>query len=178
MYFVIKKHDTEFYYVDNSLKVKELNDKYELILSNQGNFNNNDYGTITSYINIMKKRLDEQNNDKYLAKENYDYFKVLEFYLDHQNFYTIEINNIDLYEILIQYDASIYKNIITYYDIQNSINRELSNILSFLQQPYFNYDITNLYKGIPNPYNIIENLYYSQILLCDDIIKVGELYEK
>lgn len=177
MYFVLREFDTEIYYRDNSVKMKELNDKYELILSNQGKYSDNDYETITSYIKIMRDRLEEQNNDKYLTKENYNYFKVLSFYLDHQNFYFIEIDNIDLYGILLKYDTSIYRNMISYKQEHDDVNGEMSNMLFFLQQPYFNYNIMEYEEYFPIIYRVIEDVYNNEIMLCDDIIKAGDLDE-
>lgn len=175
MYFVVKKYDTEPYYVDNSVKLEKLDDKYELILSNQGKYSDEDYVTISSYIKIMHERLNEQHNERYLNIKDYNYFNILSFYIDHQNFFYIQIDNVDLYEILLQYDNSIYKNVISYSDIHDSINRELSNTLFFLQQPYFNYNILEFEEYFPNIYGIIRNIYDNELMLCDDIIKVGEL---
>ena len=178
MYFVIKNYNTENYYVDNSSKIKELNNKYEFILSNQGKYNDKDYDIISSYIKIMKDRLNEQQNEQYLEIDNYNYFKILSFYIDHQNFFYIQIDNIDLYEILLKYDDSIYLNVIKYSDTHGSINKELSNTLFFLQQPYFNYNILEFDGYFPNIYGIIRNIYDNEIMFCNDIIKAGALYEK
>lgn len=175
MYFVIRKYDMDDYYVDNSVKLENLYNKYELILSNQGKYSDEDYNTISSYIKIMRERLDEQHNDQYLNINKYNYFKILSFYLDHQNLYYIQIDNIDLYEILLKYDNNIYRNVISYSDTHDGIIRELSNTLFFLEQPYFNYSILEFDGYVPNIYGIIRNIYDNEIMLCDDIIKVGEL---
>ena len=175
MYFVMKKYDTEAYYVDNSVKLEKLHNKYELILSNQGKYSDEDYITISSHIKIMRERLDEQHNERYLDIKDYNYFNILSFYIDHQNLYYIQINNVDLYEILLKYDNNIYRNVISYSDAHDRIIRELSNTLFYLQQPYFNYSILEFEGYFPNIYGIIRNIYDNEIMLCDDIIKVGEL---
>lgn len=175
MYFVMKKYDMDNYYVDNSVKLENLYNKYELILSNQGKYSDEDYTTISSHIKIMRKRLNEQHNDQYLNINNYNYFKILSFYIDHQNFYYIQIDNVDLYEILLKYDNNIYRNVISYSDTHDRIIKELSNTLFFLEQPYFNYNILEFEGYVPNIYGIIRNIYDNEIMLCDDIIKVGEL---
>lgn len=177
MYFVLKKYDMEIYYVDNTSAMEELDDKYELILSTQGKYSDEDYKTISSYIKIMRKRLAEQNNKNYLEKENYNYFKVLSFYLEHQNFYTLEIDNMDLYEIILEYDTNVSENMISYKQRHDNLNRELSNILFFLEQPYFNYEILEFHGYFPNIYGIVEDIYENELMLCRDIIKVGGLYE-
>lgn len=178
MNFVLKKHDMDSYYSDNSDAIEKLEDRYDLILSKQGIYNDYDYATITSYIEIMKKRLEEQNNKNYLKMENYNYFKILSFYIDHQNFFTIEIDNMDLYKIILEYDTSVSDNMVTYKLKHDNLNKELSNTLFYLQQPYFNYNILEFEGYRPNIYGIIKDIYENELMLANDIIMAGELYEK
>ena len=122
---------------------------------------------------IMKERLEEQNNHKYLGKKNYNYIELTQFYIDHQNLYTMEINNLDIYRILVKYNSNTSDNMIKYEFNDQSIKESFSNIYFTLESSYY-INNNDYYKYI-NTDNIINLIYQREIRLCDDIIKVGDL---
>jgi len=174
---------TKNYHIEKSTKpakdyYQEYNEKVNIILNNQGIFTENDYIYIASYTKIMQERLEQQNNKEYINKTNYTYKELLQFYNDHNNIYTIEIDNLDLYQILLKYDTNISNNMITYSKTNDFIKEMNTHISSFLEQPYFIENKLPYDSYTPNPDYYIKVIYEREIMLLNDIIKVGDLNDK
>jgi len=163
---------------DYNIFLESYQEKVNIILNNQGIYSDDDYARIKSSTKIMFERLDEQNNDIYLSKNKFNYIDIVNFYLEHQNLSTMEIDNIDLYKILLKYDTSVSNHMIRYEYDDLSIDSNYSYIFFFLQQPYYPENTTELNNYLATIYHIhsfISNIYEREIMLLDDIIKIGGL---
>ena len=124
----------------------------------------------------MSLRLEEMNHSVYIDKDTYSYVELLQFYIDQQKLYTIEVNNLDLYQILLQYDVNIYHHMLDYHNYKNSIQEEMFHYSNFFVQPYHSYRETQFNQYFPSVYGFINLLYQRELILCNDIISVGDLY--
>ena len=178
IYILYRKYDMRASY-QNSEEVKnnylEYKEKIEYILNHQGKFSQKDYDIISSYLKIMSLRLEEMNHSVYIDKDIYSYVELLQFYIDQQKLYTIEVNNLDLYQILLQYDTNIYHHMLDYHNYKNSIQEEIFNYSNFFVQPYHSYRGTQFNQYFPSVYGFINLLYQRELILCNDIISVGDL---
>lgn len=175
VYLLNKSYDMDIYNIedDSADIIKVFNDKVEFIMNNQGEYEDRDYSRIRSSMKIMKERLAEQNNKKYLGKKKYSYIDLVQFYVDHGNLKTMEIDNVDIYKILVNYDGSVSDNMIRYELDDQSIKENISYIFFALEAPYFMSN--DGYQYIGNIDGIVRNIYDREIRLCDDIIRVGGL---
>lgn len=175
VYLLNKSYDMDIYNIedDSADIIKEFNNKVEIIMNNQGKYEDRDYSRIRSSMKIMKERLAEQNNKKYLGKKKYSYIDLVQFYVDHGNLRTMEIDNMDIYRILVGYDGGVSDNMVRYEFDDQSIKENISYIFFALEEPYFM--INDSYQYIGNIDSIVRVIYEREIRLCDDIIKVGGL---
>ena len=191
IYLGVKKYDMNFYdyggisypggeYIkkdstyDKEIPKKNM-DKTEVILNHQGKYTEEEYQKIWNNTKIMRERISEQENEKYYQITNYTYIDIVNFYIQHQNIMTIEVNLEELYQILIKYDQSMVDHYIRYLEIKDTVLQEWNEISRFLGQPYY---IGTFYRyDYPNTYGIMDSIYEKEIMLCDDIMKVGELGE-
>lgn len=156
--------------------INDLNTKIDLILSHQGNYNDEDYETIKTYMNTLKSTLATQNNEQYLTKKTFTFHDLLSFYLNHQNLlFTYPLDNKKLYPIITSYQPDLNQNLIRYYQLENSIHEINSYIFSYLEQPY--YIKSNIpYKDYePNPYVLLEDIYEQELIIVNDIIEAGDI---
>lgn len=160
-------YDTEIY--------KTYIAKTEIIMANQGKYEDLEYQKIKNYTKIMRERIAEQNNEKYYQITDYTYLDFLNFYVQHQNLQTIEINTEDLYDILKEYDDTMIDHYYKYKELKEMVLWEWTEVRSFLSKPHY-FGTYNVYD-YPNVYGIMNSIYEKEIMLCDDIIKVGELNE-
>ena len=178
IYILYRKYDMRESY-QNSEEVKnnylEYKEKIEYILNHQGKFSQKDYDIISSYLKITSLRLEEMNHSVYIDKDTYSYVELLQFYIDQQKLYTIEVNNLDLYQILLQYDINIYHHMLDYHNYKNSIQEEIFNYSNFFVQPYHSYRGTQFNQYFPSVYGFLNLLYQRELILCNDIISVGDL---
>lgn len=155
--------------------IDEVNNKIELILTNQGIYTANDYSTIKTHINTFKTMLTEQENEKYLNQKIYNFYDLLNFYLQHQNLYTYPLDNKDLYPIILKYNPNLSDNLIRYSQYETSVRERYSYLYSYLEQPY-HISSRLPYKGYtPDPYNIIDTIYEKELILLNDIIEAGDI---
>ena len=174
-----KKYTTkiEGYVYKDKEYYEEYNNKLNIILNNQGKVNDNDYILIKTYLNIINKELEKQNNLKYIEKDTYTYINLAQFYIDHSYIPFISTNYIDAYGILLEYNTSNSHNMKEYSKSKDIIIEEIINQLSFIEQPYSitnNLPYNNYY---PNIHYFIELIYKKELMLLNDIIKVGEINE-
>lgn len=155
--------------------IEEVNHKIDLILTNQGNYNSNDYSTIKTHINTLKAMLIEQENEKYLNLITYNFYDLLNFYLAHQNIYTYQLDNKDLYPIILKYNPNLSDNLIQYNYYESSVREIYSFLYLYLEQPY-HISSRLPYKGYtPDPYNVIDRIYEKELILLNDIIIAGDI---
>lgn len=175
VYLLNKSYDMDIYNIedDSADIIKEFNNKVEIIMNNQGKYEDRDYSRIRSSMKIMKERLAEQNNKKYLGKKKYSYIDLVQFYVDHGNLRTMEIDNMDIYRILVDYDGGVSDNMVRYEFDDQRIKENISYMFFALEEPYFMSN--DSYQYIGNIDSIVRVIYEREIRLCDDIIKVGGL---
>jgi len=154
---------------------KELVTKIELISNNQGIYQEKDYITITTHINLLKDQLSSQKNHEYLQKKEYNYQELTNFYLDHQNILTPLVDNKDLYSIIISYQPSLSDNLITYSRKEESLMEAYFQFFSYLKQPYYTRNILPYKNYQANPFLIIEYIYEKELQLVNDLIKAGDI---
>ena len=153
----------------------EYQEKVNYILEHKGKYNDSDYSTIWNYMNIMSHRLKEMNHKIYIEKDVYTYQELLQFFVDQSNLFTLEINNMDLYQILIQYDSHIYKHIAEYNNYSNNIKEEFFHLSNFFVSPYHDYRQLRYSEYFPNVYNYLGLIYRRELILCNDIIRAGDM---
>ena len=175
VYLLNKSYDMDIYNIedDSADIIKEFNNKVEIIMNNQGKYEDRDYSRIRSNMKIMKERLAEQNNKKYLGKKKYSYIDLVQFYVDHGNLRTMEIDNMDIYRILVDYDGGVSDNMVRYEFDDQRIKENISYMFFALEEPYFMSN--DSYQYIGNIDSIVRVIYEREIRLCDDIIRVGGL---
>lgn len=155
--------------------IKEVNNKIELILTNPGNYATHDYSTIKTHINVLKEALTEQKNEEYLNLTTYNFYDLLNFYLAHQNIYTYQLDNKDLYPIILKYNSNLSDNLIQYNYYESSVLERYSHIYSYLEQPY-HISSRLPYEGYsPDPYDVIDTIYEKELILLTDIIEAGDI---
>jgi len=167
VYYIYK--DKEYY--------EEYNKKLNIILNNQGKFTDTDYTLIKTYLNIINNELEKQNNQKYIEKNKYSYIDIAQFYIDHNYIPHISTNFIDAYAILLNYDTNISGNMIRYSKLKDTIEEEIINQLSFIMQPYYITNNLPYNSYFPNANYFIGLIYEKELMLLNDIIKVGEINE-
>lgn len=191
IYLEIREYDMNFYnyggisypggdYISSDTYYdKEIYQTYlaktNVIMTRQGRYRDEEYQKIKSYTKIMRERIAEQENERYYQITNYTYTDLLDFYIQHQNLQTIEINTEDLYDILRQYDSTMEKHYYQYKELKETVLLNWIEVSSFLSRPHY-FGFYNTYD-YPNVYGIMNSIYEKEIMLCDDIIKVGELNE-
>lgn len=155
--------------------INDFNTKIETILSTQGNYNDKDYSTIKTHINVLKEEIHNQNNSKYITKLSYSWKDLITFYLDHQNLKTPLLDHKDLYSIIISYKPSLSENLIWYSRKEDSTFEIYYQLYNYLKQPYYIHSITPYQNYTPNPYFIIECIYNKELQLLNDIMKAGDI---
>ena len=170
------------YYMDSNHSSSRVKDKYfsyqekvKLILSQQGKFQSEDYAMIQNYIRIMYARLSNIHHHIYIDKNIYSYRELLQFYIDQQQLFVIEINTIDLYQILLKYNVNVSSHMLNYYQYQNSIHETFMGYANFFVYPYHNYRKSDYDGYYPNVFEFLELIYKKELIICDDIINVGDL---
>ena len=178
IYFLNKTYSMKNEY--SHFQQKEYYEHYQeavqMILQSKGIYEERDYSTILSYIKIMNERLEALHSEIYIYQENYSFVELLQFYIDQQNLFSIEINNIDLYHILLKYDTNMDKNMIQYSKDGDIIKEEFFRQSMFFKGTYLNKQNNIAYDGyVPNTHYFLSLIYQRELRLCQDIIKVGEL---
>ena len=62
-----------------------------------------------------------------------------------------------------------------YHNYKNSIQEEIFNYSNFFVQPYHSYRGTQFNQYFPSVYGFLNLLYQRELILCNDIISVGDL---
>lgn len=145
---------------------------YNIILNNQGKYDNEDYEKIIRYVNKTKERLNDKTKE-YLLKEKVNMNDYREFY---KYYYSNLIENYEsnktIYSILLKYDLSKENNMIKYYRYYNFSKKYISNIYDRL---YHQFDYKKLSLDFPNIFSCLKNEFDKEEMLLKDIIEVGEL---
>lgn len=155
--------------------IEETETKIETILSNKGNYQEDDYINIQTHIKLLKDELDAQNNQKYLQKTTYNFLDLLNFYIEHQNLLTPLVDHKDLYSIIISYEPSLSDNLIQYTRYEDSLLERYFHLYNYLEQPYYIQNHLPYQGYTPNPYTIIESIYTKHLRILNDIMKAGEI---
>ncbi len=64
---------------------------------------------------------------------------------------------------------------VQYAKADESISREYGNFYFYLQQPYFMRNILEYEEYVPNIYSFIAQIYDRELMLVQDIIRVGDM---
>ena len=176
-----KKYKVEEYSIIDKVNYDKY---YNIIINNQGKYNNEEYKKIINYINDSKQIIDKLYND-YFDKEYYtmkDYYRFKDKYYNNiYMFNMLKQNNNSLYSILFRYNNSdkLFSNMIKYEKNLSISFNTFNSILKEIDDSY-KYNISN------KPFDVIQSKIISYInwycrndeQLFKDIIEVGELNEK
>lgn len=156
-------------------RVDNINTNIDLILSQQGKYNDDDYKLISNYVSKLKKTL---QNTNYLLKDYYTYNDLINIYNNLNNGLLTETikESTNIYTKLVKYDSDKLSNLLISYDTFNEHMIFKQSISSLI------YNITSYYYEVPktlanNIYIEINNNYNMYDLLLDDIIEVGGINE-
>lgn len=171
--FLNKKYNN--YFESNKISdenVLNFDNYYNIILNNQGKYDNEDYEKIIRYVNKTKERLNDKTKE-YMLKEKVTMNDYKEFY---KYYYSNLIENYEsnktIYSILLKYDLSKEDNMIKYYRYYNFSKQYISNIYDRL---YHQFDYKKSSLDFPNIFSCLKNEFNKEEMLLKDIIEVGEL---
>ena len=165
----VEKDDYNDPYVTQK-SVKNIENYINIIKSNKGKYNEEDYKNILKYVNNLEQLL----RSNYLYQNTFkakDYYKFIEYY--NQNLYT-KYNGLNksLYYILIKYDQNIIDNMLLYETKNDNIKDMYIGVESVVLASYtYNFKNINLYH-ISSIMRLICN---QEENLLKDVIEVGDM---
>ena len=165
----VEKDDYNDPYVTQK-SVKNIENYINIIKSNKGKYNEDDYKNILKYVNNLEQLL----RSNYLYQNTFkakDYYKFIEYY--NQNLYT-KYNGLNksLYYILIKYDQNIIDNMLLYETKNDNIKDMYIGVESVVLASYtYNFKNINLYH-ISSIMRLICN---QEENLLKDVIEVGDM---
>ena len=165
----VEKDDYNDPYVTQK-SVKNIENYINIIKSNKGKYNEEDYKNILKYVNNLEQLL----RSNYLYQNTFkakDYYKFIEYY--NQNLYT-KYNGLNksLYYTLIKYDTSIIDNMLKY-ESQNKNIKELYFSAASIISMSYKYDFKN--ENLSHISNIMRLMYNQEENLLKDVIEVGDM---
>lgn len=165
----VEKEDYNDPYVTQR-SVKNIENYINIIKSNRGKYNEEDYKNILKYVNSLEKSL----NNKYIYQKSFnikDFYKFSEYY--NQNLYT-KYNGLNksLYYTLIKYDTSIIDNMLKYESQNRNIKELYFSAASIISWSY-KYDFKN--ENLSHISNLMRLMYNQEENLLKDVIEVGDM---
>lgn len=165
----VEKEDYNDPYVTQK-SVKNIENYINIIKSNKGKYNEEDYNNILKYVNSLEQSL----NNKYIYQKSFnikDFYKFSEYY--NKDLYTKYngLNN-SLYYILIKYDTSIIDNMLKYESQNKNIKELYFSVASIISMSY-KYDFKN--DNLSHISSIMRLMYNQEENLLKDIIEVGDM---
>ncbi|MBE6144269.1 MAG: helix-turn-helix domain-containing protein [Firmicutes bacterium] len=162
--------------------INKINNNINLIENNQGKYNYEEYQLILNFINDIKyltnKNIEQEliNKTQFTIKDFNNFFDNMSIYdiygYDGSNSYK------QIYKIILKYDINKYDNMLNY----NLAQRYYANSYQELSEIYYpiylyNYNFKEHIGYEIYIKNLIQIKYSSYLLILNDIVEVGGIYE-
>ena len=162
--------------------INKINNNINLIESNQGKYNYEEYQLILNFINDIKY-LTNKNIEQELINKTQFTIKDFNNFFDNMSIYDIygydgSKSYKQIYKIILKYDINKYDNMLNY----NLAQRYYANSYQELSEIYYpiylyNYNFKEHIGYEIYIKNLIQIKYSSYLLILNDIVEVGGIYE-